>query len=318
MLKPVVVGAILAAAATSPLTVNAQDYPSRPIRMVTSSAGGGSDLAARVISPGLAGHLGQNVIVDNRGAIVAIETVAKAAPDGYTLIYYGSQLWLLPLLRSKVSWDPLKDFSPVTLAVTGPNVLVVHPSVAAKSVKELIALAKASPGALNYSSGGIGSSAFMATELFKSMAGITAVHIPYNSAGPAVIALLGGQAQFMFPSAGAAAPHIKSGKLRALAVTTSQPSALAPGVPTMSASGLPGYESTQMSGVFAPAKTPAAIIRRLNQDIVSFLNTAETKERFLNSGVEVVGGGPEEFAAKIKSEVARMGKVIKDAGIREE
>ena len=293
-----------------------QDYPTRPIRMIAPAIGGASDIVARLIGQGLSDRFGQQVVVDNRGSI-APEIGAKAPPDGYTVLAYGSPLWLTSFLRANVPWDSAKDFAPITLAASSPNVLVVHPSVAAKSVKELIALARAKPGEFNFSSGSSGAATHLTGELFKAMAGVNIVRVPYKGNGPALNALLGGEVQLMFANAGSVASHLKSGRLRALAVTTAQPSALAPGLPTMAASGLPGYQAEVPTGIFAPAKTPAALVNLLHREIVRVLNRADVKEKFFNIGVEVVGGTPEEFAAYIRSDMAKWGKVIKDAGIRE-
>jgi tripartite-type tricarboxylate transporter receptor subunit TctC len=305
--------------ATSAGVVCAQTYPNKPIRMVTSAAGGSADFAARLIAQGLTGDLGQQVVVDNRGGSVStsVAIVAKAPPDGYTLLLYASSLWIAPLLQ-QVSYDPIKDFSPITLAASSPYILVVHPTVPVTSVKELIALAKAKPGELNYGSSGLGTANHLAAELFNAMAGVSIVHVPYKGAGPALNALIGGQLQVMFPSAGSVTSHIKSGRLKALGVTSAGPSALAPGLPTVAAAGVPGYESLLMIGVFTPAGVPAAIINRLNQEIVKALRKADTKERLFNAGVEAVGGTPAQLAASVKSEMVRLGKVIKDAGIRAE
>ena len=295
----------------------AQDYPNRPVRIVATSPGSATDIVARVIAQEMSASMGQQVIVDNRGDRVAQEIVAKSAPDGYTLHVTGTGFWVEPLLR-KLSYDPINDFSPITLATTSPNVLVVHPSFAAKSVKDLIALAKVKPGTLNYASAGTGGSAHLAGELFGNMAGVNMVHVPYKGAGAALTALIGGETQLMFAVAGSATPHIKSGKVTALAVTSSQPSALVPGVPTITASGLPGYESVSMVSAFAPAKMSVALISRLNREMVQLLNKAEVKDRLFNTGVEVVGSTPEQLGAKVKLEIARLGKVIKEAGIRAE
>ena len=297
--------------------VSGQDYPTKPIRIVTSQPGSSNDLVARLIAQaGLSTSLGQPVIVDNRG-IVAAEIAREAAADGYTILSYGSPLWISPLVR-KVPWDAVKDFAPITLTVDTPNLLVVHPSVPVKSVQELIALAKARPGKLDYGSSSTGATPHLAAELFKAMAGVNIVRIPYRGSGPALNALVGGQVQLMFPNAGAAAPHVKSGRVRALAVTTARPSALAPGLPTMAASGLPGYESSSPLGIFAPAKTPAAIVNRLQREIVKTLNREDVKERLFVSGVEVVGSSPEQLENRLKSEIARWGKLIKEADIREQ
>ncbi len=297
----------------------APGYPSKPIRVVTSDAGGGSDVIVRVIAQAVTAPLGQQVVIDNRGGgVIAGEIVSRAQPDGYTLIYYGSTLWILPLMRKSVPYDTVRDFAPITLAVSSPNVLVVHPSVAAKSVKELIALAKTKPGELNYASAAAGTIPHLAAELFKSMAGVDIVRIVYKGTGAALNDLLGGQVQVMFATAPSAAPHVKTGRLRALAMTTAQPSSAFPDLPTISAAGLPGYEAVQISGMFAPAKTPVSIINRLNQDIVRALHQPSVRDKLASTGVEVVGSTPEQFSAKIKSEIARMGKVIRNAGIRDE
>ena len=298
--------------------VSGQNYPNRTIRIVTAEPGGFIDFASRLIAPVLTRSLGQPVIVENRSTIIATETVAKASPDGYTLLVAGSTTWILPYMRDHVPWDPVRDFSPITLLGGSPIVLAVHPSVPVKSVTELIALARSRPGELNYVVGSNGTPAHLAAELFKTMAGINMVLIPYKGLGAAITALLSNEVQLGFASAGAVASHFKSGRLRVLAVTSAQPSELLPGLPTVAASGLLGYEAGTLFAMFAPAKTPAAIINRLNQETVRFLKTPEAKERFLNSGVEVVGSTPGQLAVAFKSDMAKMGKVIKDAGIRAE
>jgi tripartite-type tricarboxylate transporter receptor subunit TctC len=297
--------------------VYAQPYPIKPVRIVTTETGSGNDLVARLIAPWVGVSFGHQVIVDNRG-ILAGEIVAKSLPDAYTLLSYGSPLWLAPFMRERVPYDPVKDFAPITLAASSPNILVVHPSVAVNSVRELIALATAKPGELNYSSSSTGATPHLAAELFKAMMGVNIVRVPYKGSGQALTALIGGQVHLMFPNAGVAAPHLKSARLRALAVTTLESSALAPGLPTMSASGLPGYESVSPFGIFAPAGTPAPLIERLNREMVAALKRVDVTERLFNAGVEVVASAPGELAATIKSEMAKWGKVIRDAGIREE
>jgi len=296
--------------------VSAQNYPNKVVRIVTAAPGSNNDWGARIIAQELNRSFGQSVIVENRGG-VAVEVTAKAPPDGYTLMFYGNTVWLLPFLRDNVPYDPVRDLAPITLAVTSPIIIVVHPSLPVKSVKELIALAKAKPGQLNYAAGTIGASPHLATELFKAMTGTNILRVPYKGTGPSVIALVGGEVHLMFSGLGSVAPHIKSGRLRALAVATANPSALTPGLPTVAEAGVPGFEAASMIGMFAPAKTPPAIINLLNQEIVRGLTRPEVKELFLNSGAEVVAGTPEEFAATIKSEMARLGKVIKEAGIHE-
>ncbi len=295
----------------------AQDFPIKPIRILTADAGGGNDLAARLIAQGIAGSLGQNVIVENRPANIAGEFVAKAPHDGYILLLTSSSFIVAPLMQ-KVPYDPVSDFLAISLATTSPNVLVVHPSVPAKSVKDLVALAKARPGELNYGSGPNGTSSHLAAELFKAMAGINIVRISYKGGGPAVNALIAGEVQVMLGTTGTTLPHVRTGRLRALAVTSAEMSPLAPGLPTVTAAGVPGYQSVSFNGLFAPARTPAVVINRINQELVRFLKTPEARERLLNAGMDPVASSPEQFAAMIKSEMATMGKVIRDAGIRTE
>jgi tripartite-type tricarboxylate transporter receptor subunit TctC len=233
-------------------------------------------------------------------------------------MFAGGSVWTFQLLQ-KAPYDVLRDFSPVSLLVREVFVVAVHPSMPVKSVKELIALAKARPGELNYSSVGVGGSAHLATELFKSMAGgINVVHVPYKGNAGAITALISGEVQMLITDGGLLAPHIKAGKARAVAVTSAEPSALAPGLPTVSASGVPGYEAVSMTGVFVPAKTSAAIINRLNQEFVRFLSRPEVKEQFLGRGAEVVASSPEQFAAAVKSDLSNLGKAIKTAGIKAE
>ena len=295
--------------------VSAQDFPSKPIRVITSAAGGGNDFTIRSIAPGLTSSLGQPVIVDNRNAIAAIEAVAKAPPDGYALLLTGSILWIGPLLQSNATWDPVRDFSPVVTVVSSPSILVVHPSVPVKSVKELLSLAKARPGELNMASGASGTPQHLAGELFKAVAKVNIVSVPYNGSGPSIIAVISGEVQMMFPTAASVAQHIKTGRLRALAVTSAQPSELLPGLPTVAAA-VPGYEAISIQPVFAPAGTPANIINRLNQGIVRVLNQPDVKKRFLDDGSEIVGSSPEQLATKVKSELAIWGKLIRESGIR--
>lgn len=306
---------------TSTGLVYGQNYPNKPVRVVTTEPGSGSDFVSRLIAQEMTRNWGQQVIVDNRGGAsgaIAAELVAKSTPDGYTLILYGNPMWLLPLFRKNVPYDPVKDFAPITLAVSSPDIVVVHPALPVKSIPELIALAKAKPGELNYSSSATGGSTHVAADLFKSMAKVDIVRISYRGVGAAVTALIGGQAQVMFAAPAAVVPHIKSGRLRAVAVTSAEPSVLAPGLPTVAASGVPGYESIIIFGIFAPAKIPAALAAKLNQDMVRALSGAEMKEQFLNAGMEVVASSPGRLAAMVKSEMDSLSKVIKETGIREE
>ena len=293
-----------------------QDFPSKPLRIVTPGLGGGNDFVARLVSQSLAGSIGQPVIVDNRSSgVVPGEIVAKAPADGHTLLCYGSPFWLSPLMQ-KVPYDPVKDFVPITLAVRAPNILVVHPGVAARSVKDLIALSKARPGELNYAAGSTGAANHLAAELFKAMAGVRITRIPYTSFGRAVTDLLAGETQMMFVTVASVDHHVKSEKLRALAVTSAQPSLLTPGLTTVAAAGPPGFEAASFFGFFAPSATPAPVVTRLNREIVRSLNVSDAKDRFFTAGMEVVGSSPEQFAATVNSELAKMGKVIREAGIR--
>ena len=285
-------------------------YPSKVVRIQTTEAGGYPDAVARLLAQGLSASLGQQVIVENR-AIAAVELVAKAPPDGYTL-------WLSPYLRDGVTWDPLRDFAPVMLATHSPNIMVVHPSLPVKSVRDLIALAKARPGELNYSTSSPGSGNHLAAELFRVMAEVKVVRINYKGTGSALNSLASGEVQLSFPSAGSVLPHLRAGRVRALAVTSAQPSALAPELPTVAAAGLPGYEASAYNGLLAPAKTSPAVIAKLNQDALQILRRIEVKERIFNGGGEVVGGTPDEFAAVMRLEMAKWGKLIREAGIRGE
>ncbi len=295
--------------------VSAQSYPAKPIRIVTVAPGSANDIVARLIAQELRPVLGQTVVVDNRGTIAA-EIVARAPADGYTLLLYGSAVWLSPFIRSNTPYDPVKDFSPITLVASSPNIIVVHPSLPVKSVRELIALARARPGELNYAAGSLGAAPHLAAELFKSMAKLNIVRVAYKGTGGSLIGLLSGEVEMMFPTAGSVTPHIKSGKLRALAVTSLQPTALAPGLPLLAAA-LPGYESVSLNGLFAPARTPDPVIRQLNQEIARIMTRPEVKEKLVAAGTDAMATTPEEFAATIKSEMAKWGKLIREAGIRE-
>lgn len=293
-----------------------QDYPGKTIRIYSNQPGGVFDFLARVVAQGLTGHVGQPVIVDNRpGNIIPAEIVAKAPPDGYSLLSHGVPLATGALVQ-KMPYEPLTDFAAITWTASAPLVVTVHPSVPVKSVKELIALAKARPGELNYASTATGGTPHLAMELFKHMTGAKIMHIPYKGAGAAMIDVISGQVQVIFAVPNAVVGHGKTGRLRTLAVTSAQPSVLLPGLPTVAASGVPGYESVGIYGVFTTARTPDAIIRLLNREIVRVLSTDAARKRLLDSGLEPVGSTPEEFDAKFRSESARMETVIKTAGIR--
>jgi tripartite-type tricarboxylate transporter receptor subunit TctC len=295
----------------------AQTWPAKTIRILTGPAASGSDIVARTLAAALPPVLGQPVIVENRAGIIAVEAAVKAPPDGHTLLVYGSVVWMEPLLRANVAWDPLRDLAPITLAARSPNVLVVHPSLPVKSVKELTTLARTRPGELRYASAGSGTTAQLAAELYKSMAGgLDIVHVPYKGAAPAMIDLMSGRVHLSFVVAASVLGQIKAGKLRALAVTSAQPSAVTPELPTMAASGLPGYESVLIIGGFAPVKTPVAIIGRLHQEMTQALNASAARDTLLATGAEVVAGSAEQLLAAGKADMARWGKVIRDAGIK--
>jgi tripartite-type tricarboxylate transporter receptor subunit TctC len=296
-----------------------QNYPTKPIRLIVPFAPGGStDIVARLLAPRLSENLGQSVVVENRaggGTTIGMDFVAKSPPDGYTLAVATLTFALNPSLFSKLPYNTERDFAPVSLVSIVPFVFAIHPSVPARSVKELIALAKSRPGALNYSSSGIGSASQMAVELFKYMTGTDLVHIPYTGGGPAMVALLSGQVSLFAISIPGGLPHFKSGKLVPLGVTSSKRDPTLPQVPTIAESGLPGYELLEYQGIVAPAGTPRPVISRLHQEIVKALAVPELKERFITSGAHVVGSTPEQMADYIHKQIIAWGKVIKAAGI---
>ena len=296
--------------------LHAQNFPNRLIRVVTTEVGGASDLATRILAQALSVNLGQSAIVENRG-IIGVEIVSQATADGHVLLHYTSPLWVIPLFRANTPWDPLRDFVPIALTVNSPNLLAVHTSLPVKTVPQLVALAKARPSALNYATSSSGSGNHLAAELFKSMTGTKIERIAFKGAGAAVNAVMGGQIDLMFPTAGSVTQIIKQGRLRALAVTSLEPSAIVPGLPTMAQAGVPGYESQSRTALFAPAKTPPAVIARIHAEVTRALNQAEVRERLFAAGLEVIASTPQEAVAVIKSEMARMGKLIDDAGLRE-
>ncbi len=298
------------AAVAGAAAVRAQDvYPTKLIRIVTAAPGSNNDWGARLVAQELMPRMGQQVIVENRGSI-GVEVVAKAPADGHTLLFYGSVAWIQPFLTA-VSWDPLRDLAPITLSMRSPNVVVVHPALPVRSIQELIALAKAKPADLNYAAGGSGASPHLAAELFKFMAGVNILRINYKGTGPSMIGLLGGEVHLMFPGLGSVVPHIKSGKVRALAVTTPSRSKLAPDLPTVGET-VPGYESESLICFFAPARTAPAIIARLNGDINHVMKTTDVK-RLSEAGVEAAATTPDELLAYIKADMGRMSKLIKSA-----
>jgi len=324
MMRNRLILASLLAAALPAAAVAAQSsaphYPAKPIRIVVpQSAGGSTDLTARLVAQKLSDALGQSVVVDNRpgaGSIIGTDIVAKAPADGYTLLVVASSITLNPSLHKKLPFDPVRDLAPVTQLSAFPNMLVVHPAVPVKSVQELIALAKSRPGQINYGSSGTGTGTHLSAELFKYMTGVDMVHVPYKGGGPAVIALLGGQVQLNFATIPSVLLHVRAGKLRAVAVTTLRRSPAAPEVPTIAESGVPGYDHGPWNGMLAPAKTPRAIIARLNAEVARIVHMPETKAVLVHEGAEPVGNTPEEFAAIIKTETVKWEKVIRAAGIK--
>jgi tripartite-type tricarboxylate transporter receptor subunit TctC len=298
---------------------SAADYPQRPIRLVVSGVGGTGDFTGRLIGPHLTRRLGQAVVIDNRpGGIIPGQIVKASQPDGHTLMLTGAVTWLSPFMRASMPFDPVQDFAPIMLAVQSPNVLVVHPSLPAKSVQELVQLAKQKPNALNMASSGIGNSNHLAGAIFSALAGVQIVVIPYKGAQLALNDVIGGRVHLMFATANASKGHLAAGKLRALGVTTAQPTRLMPELPTIAAAGLPGYESAATIGLFTRADTPDAVVNLLHREIAQFLEQPEISERLFNAGVEVVASTPEEFAEMIRTEMRIKGKIIKDAGIRME
>jgi tripartite-type tricarboxylate transporter receptor subunit TctC len=317
--------AVIAAALLAPgvRAAGAQAWPSRPIRIVVPFAAGAGvlDIMARLAGQHLGASLGQQVVIDNRpgaGGIVGAEVVAKAEPDGYTLLMGNTALVVSPFLYARLPFDPLVDFMPVTLVNTAPLLLVVHPSVPVRSVQELIAYAKARPGQLNYGSGGVGTTPYLATELFKSMAGLDVVHVPYKGGAPALADLLAGQLTFMIENVPGTLPMVKSGKLRALAITSTHHLPLVSDLPTMAEAGVPGYEMVGWNGIFLAKGTPPDIVARLAAELTKVLRLPDVKEQMAGLGAEPGGNLPQEFGAFAKAEHARWGAIIKERGIRPE
>ena len=282
---------------------------------------GATDVPGRLITQKLAETFGQQIIVDNRpgaGSAIGSEIVARAQPDGYTLLLTGTPFAVIPALYPKLPFDPAQDFAPVMQVALAPNVLVVHPSLPVRSVKELIALAQAQPGKINYASGGTGGAQHLSGELFSSMANVKLTHIPYKGSAPGLTALIGGETMIGFSDMVITLPHVKSGRLRALAVTGSQRSSLVPDLPTIAESGLAGYSVTAWFGLLAPAATPADIVSRISAEVHKGFATSQMKERFSAMGADPIGNTPEQFAAFLRAEMAKWAKVVKAAGIRGE
>ena len=314
--------ALLAAMLVSQAAL-AQAWPNRPVRLLVPFAAGAgiNDIMARLVGQHLGAGLGQPVVIENRagaGGIAGTDAAAKATPDGYTFLMTNVSLVTSAYLYPKLPYDPQKDFVPVSLVATAPLMLVVHPSVAAKSVQELIALAKANPGRLNFGSGGVGSTPHLSVEIFKSLAGIDAVHVPYKGGAPALNDLLGGQLSFMIENVPGTMPFVKGGKLRALAITSAQRSPLDPALPTMAEAGVPGYEVVGWNGLVAVAGTPPEIVARLQAEVGKVLRLPEVRERLAALGAEPVGSTPDEFGDFLRAEMTRWGRIIREKGMRSE
>ena len=315
-------GAVVLAAGLQPLAHAQSNYPVRPVRIIAPSAvGGAADTLARVIAPPLAERLGQPVVVDSRAGaatVIGTEAVARSAPDGHTLLIGLPALAINPSIYRKLPYDALRDFTPITQAISQPNLLVVHPSLPVKSVKELIALAKARPGDLVFASSGVGSSSHLTIELFLLMTGTRMLHVPYKGPSPGVIDLVAGRVSVMASSTISTLPQVRSGRLRALGVTTAKRAVGLPDIPSIAEAGVPGYESVSWFGLVAPAGTPKEVIARLHRETVAILHMPEIKERFARDGTEVVAGSPEEFDAHIRAETVKWAKVVKSADIQAE
>ena len=313
-------GMLLLIALTGAVTAHAQQFPSKPVRIIVPFApGGATDSVMRMVAPKLSEGLGQSVVVENRAGgatTIGMDTVAKSPPDGHTLGVANLSYAVNPVLLSKMPYNTERDFAPVALIASVPFVMAVHPSVPAKSIRELVALAKARPGALNYSSSGNGSATQMATELFAFISGVKLVHVPFTGGGPALVSALSGEVSIYCASIPAMAPHFKSGRLRPLAITSAQRDPAMPELPTMVEAGVPGYEAREWTGIVVPAATPKAVVTRLNQELVKTMSAPDLSKRLAAVGAHPVTSTPEEFAAHVQKELAVWSKVIKAANIR--
>lgn len=319
MIKQLLAGVALAAAALC-TPAQAQGYPSKPVNIVVPFApGGATDIMTRLLAERLSKRLGQPVIVENKpgaGTMIASEYVAKAPADGHTVLMAASSLGIAPSLYSKVNYDPVKSFAPISLVASVVHVLEVHPSVPVKSVGELITWLKANPGKANYGSVGAGTSTHLESELFNTMAGVKMVHVPYKGSAPALTDLVGGSLQVMFDAWASSGPFVKDGRTRLLAVTTAQRSKILPDVPTVAESGLPGYEAMPWLGLLAPAGTPDAVVRKFHDELIEVLKEQPVQEKFHSLGLDIIGNTPQEFAEFIKKDITKWAKVIQETGAK--
>jgi len=317
--RTLVLATLFCAAIGAARPVHPQAYPVKPMRfIVPHSVSGSPDILARFLASKLGEAVGQQVIVENQpgaAGIIGAEKAARAAPDGYTLVTGSSAIVINPSLYRKVGYDVQRDFQPITALASAPLVLVVHPSLPVRSTRDLVALARAKPGAINYASGGSGSAAHMAAELFKTMAAVNLVHVPYKGTAPALVDLVGGHVSVAFYTVSAIGEHVKSGRLRALGITALQRSPTLPDLPTVAESGLAGYEASTWIGVLAPSGTPSDIIARLHAEIVKILAMPDVKQRFTSQGLDIIANTPEQFAAQIKSDLAKWARVIRASGV---
>jgi tripartite-type tricarboxylate transporter receptor subunit TctC len=324
MYRPTLTALLACVALAIPaLPASAQGYPDKPIRLIVPfPPSGGTDIVARTVAPHLSAALGRQIVIDNRpgaGGTIGSEMAAKAPNDGYTLLMATSSTHAVaPKLNPKLPYDPLKDFVPIVNLNIGPNILVVTADLPVKTVKELIAYGKANPGKLTFASSGTGSVYHLTGEMFKTMAGVDMVHIPYKGSAQAYPDLISGQVSLMFDGTTSVMPHVKSGKLRALAITSARRNPTLPDLPTVAEAGVPGFESTLWIGLFAPAGTPKEIVARLNAEMNKVLTRSDVREAFRLQGTDPLGGSSEQFAAQIKADLARWGKVIKDANVKPE
>ncbi len=319
MIKQLLAGVALAAAALC-TTAQAQGYPSKPVNIVVPFApGGATDIMTRLLAERLSKRLGQPVIVENKpgaGTMIASEYVAKAPADGHTVLMAASSLGIAPSLYSKVNYDPVKSFAPISLVASVVHVLEVHPSVPVKSVGELITWLKANPGKANYGSVGAGTSTHLESELFNTMAGVKMVHVPYKGSAPALTDLVGGSLQVMFDAWASSGPFVKDGRTRLLAVTTAQRSKILPDVPTVAESGLPGYEAMPWLGLLAPAGTPDAVVKKFHDELMEVLKEQAVQDKFHSLGLDIIGNTPQEFADFIKKDITKWAKVIQETGAK--